>query len=137
MDVRIVDITDDGTPLFDVAPSEIWASCVPGGVLRVLSPAEAHSARQRRWYRGVCLKGLSDWNGDTIGEWDYRLKVMCGSDILPAETIYIGEGQVAARLTIQGASKKRLTAYIEAILSAAITHGWPVTPPDPELRSDK
>jgi len=123
-------------PVLEVPITDVWAVCMAGGAIKVLSPVELHTDRQRRWYKGICLRSLSDWNGDTIGEWDLRLKALCGgNELLKKETIYIGKGQTCERLTIVGVSKKNMTQYIENILSLAIKEDWPVTPPDPELRS--
>jgi hypothetical protein len=117
---------------------EILDSVEHGGAIKVLSPLEAHTDRQRRWYKGVCIKGLSDWSGDTPSEWDLRLKAQCGgTELLKKEIIYMGVGSSCTRLTIRGVGKRNLTAYIENILSKAIEMDWPVTPPDPELRSKK
>ena len=136
---KIVDMIDD-QPCFAVPLAQILASCEAGGAVQILSPLEHHTSRQRAWYRGVCLRGLSDWSGDTLEEWDYRLKVECGGDLLHKETIYFGtlsDGQkvTVERLTIVGVGKKNMTAYIERILEKAIEKDWPVTPPESELRS--
>lgn len=123
-----------GCPSFKKPMGDILAEVMPGGCIKILSPLETHTDRQRRWIKGVCLKGLSGWNGDTIDEWDMRLKALCGGDLLKEETIYLGPGTTCIRKTIKGVGKRSLTAYIENILSAAITHSWPVTPPDADLR---
>lgn len=126
----------EGEPTFEKPLKEILAELAPGGALKTLSTLEYHTDQQRRWYKGVCLKGLSDWNGDTKEEWDLRLKALCsGNELLKREAIYLGPGTSCNRLTIVGVSKKNLTAYIENILSKAIEMDWPVTPPDPDLRS--
>jgi len=125
----------DNEPTFEKPLTEILAELTTGGALKTLSPLEYHTDRQRRWYKGVCLKGLSDWNGDTKDEWDLRLKAECnGNELLKNENIYLGSGKSCKRLTIVGVGKKNLTAYIENILSKAIEMSWPVTPPDPDLR---
>lgn len=127
----------DGEPTFEKPLSEILLDLKIGGALETLSPLQYHTDRQRRWYKGVCLKALSDWNGDTPGEWDLRLKALCsGNELLKKETIYLGYGQTCQRLTIMGVGKRNLTAFIENILSLAIEKNFPVTPPDPELRNE-
>ena len=101
----------------------------------VLNEDEAITERQRRWYKGVCLKGLSDWNGETEDEWDYRLKVECGAEIFKMLK-YEYEGKEYYRPeSITSKTKKQMTEFIENILSTAITKEWPVYPPDPDLRS--
>lgn len=125
----------DGQPTFDKPLADILGELKAGGAIKTLSPVEYHTDRQRRWYKGVCLKGLSEWNGDTVDEWDLRLKALCnGNELLKKETIYLGPGTSCVRLTIVGVGKRNLTAFIENILSKAIEMDWPVTPPDPELR---
>ena len=132
----------DGEPTFCVPLNLILAELDIGGALKVLSPLEYHTDRQRKWYRGICLKGLSDWNGDTIEEWDARLKAECGGDeLLNKETVYMGQMSngkpvVLERRTIVGVGKRNMTTFIENILSKSIEKGWIVTPPDPELRSN-
>ncbi len=131
---EVKEIIDD-EPCFEIPLSEILGTLQRGGGLQTLTPLEYHTDRQRRWYRGICLTGLSDWNGDTINEWDLRLKALCsGNELLKKETIYLGPGKSCTRLTIVGVGKKNFTAYIENILSLAIKMDWPVTPPDPALR---
>ena len=134
---EIID-TIDGEPTFPCPLAEIWKSCKRGGAIKVLDPLEYHTDRQRRWYKGVCLRGLSDWNGDTMTEWDVRLKNECGGDELlkkvPYHITLMGQDFVINKLTTVGVGKKNMTLFIENILSKSITEGWPVTPPDPELR---
>ncbi len=125
----------DGQPTFEVELSLILAECEQGGAIKVLSPTEFHTDRQRRWYRGICLKGLSDWNGDTVEEWDARLKALCGAGLLKKEVVPFSNGMTIQRLTIVGVGKKNMTAFIENILSKAIEMEWCVTPPDESLRS--
>ena len=108
---RIVDVID-GEPTFEVPISEVWEGCKPGGAFKRLDPIEYHTDRQRRWYKGPCLTGLSDWNGDTKAEWDLRLKAECGgNELLKKETIYLGPGTVCHRLTIVGVGKTNMTEF--------------------------
>ena len=124
----------DNQPTFEKPLGEILAEVKPCGAIKILSPIEYHTDQQRKWYKGVCVRGLSDWNGDTPSEWDLRLKMLCGDELLKTELIYFDEGKYVKRRTIRGVGKKNLTQYIENILSIAITNDWPVTPPDSELR---
>jgi len=131
---KVIQIVD-GQPTFAVPLSEILTQLEVGGALKVLSPLEYHTDQQRKWYKGVCLKGLSEWSGDTPEEWDLRLKALCGGDeLLRTETLYLGPGTTCKRQTIVGVGKRNMMAFIENILSKAIEMQWPVTPPDPELR---
>ena len=136
---RVVNIIND-QPVFATPLSAILAECRRGGAIEVLDPVAYHTAQQRKWYKGVCLRGLSEWNGETPEEWDYRLKALCGGDLLKTQSVYLGQMStgkpcVVDRLTITGVGKRNMTAFIENILSQAITHDWPVTPPDEELRT--
>ena len=125
----------DGQPTLPIPFADIVATLEHGGAIRTLTPLEHHTDRQRRWYRGVCLEGLADWSGDTVDEWDGRLKALCGDEMLHKESIFLSPSATVTRLSIIGVGKKKMTRFIENVLSAAITNGWPVTPPDPELRS--
>ena len=128
----------DNQPCFEKPLDEILADLKDGGALKTLTPQEYHTDQQRKWYKGICLRGLSDWNGDTPDEWDLRLKAVCnGNELLKKQNIYLGEGQTCERLTIIGVGKKNLTRFIENIISLALKMDWPVTAPDPELREDK
>ncbi len=132
----------DGLPTFETPLGEILQDMKLGGALKVLSPLEYHTDRQRRWYRGICLKGLSDWSGDTVDEWDLRLKAECnGVELLKKDTIFLGVGMTCTRLTIVGVGKRNMTAFIEGILSKGIEMDWKdtegkpiIVPPDKELR---
>lgn len=125
----------EGEITFKKPVEEIIAEVKHGGAIKVLNPAEAHTERQRRWYRGVCLKGLAEWNGDSEAVWDSRLKENCGGDtLLKKDAFYRPNIGVIYRMTIVGVGKKNMTSFIENILEYAMTVGLPVTPPDPELR---
>lgn len=104
--------------------------------IAVLNEEETITERQRRWYKGVCLKGLSDWNGDTKDEWDYRLKVECGSEIFKILKFKYGDMVYWRPESITSKSKKQMTEFIENILSWAITNNIPCYPPDPDLRKE-
>jgi len=135
MNVYQVQTVVDGVPAFEKPVADILKEVKAGGAIKILSPAEYHTEQQRRWYKGVCLRELADWNGDTPDEWDLRLKAICnGNELLRKEQIYIGSGRTVDRLTTVGVCKKNFTAFIENILSKSIEMDWPVDPPDPELR---
>jgi len=123
-------------PLLDKPWAELYSKCVVGGCIKVLTPLEYHTDRQRRWYKGPCLHGLSDWNGDSVEWWDLELKTKCfGHKLLKTETLLTANRTPLVRLTIVGVGKRNMTAYIEAILRHAIEHDLPVVPPDPDLRA--
>ena len=125
----------DGQPTFDKPLASILSELKRGGALQTLDPIEYITDRQRRWYRGICLPTLSAWNGDTIDEWDLRLKAECnGVELLKTEIIYLGIGMTCTRLSIKGVGKRNMTQYIENVISKGIEKEWPIDPPDEELR---
>jgi len=126
--------TEQGKALTLWKAVHIEAAKHPHFTIIVLNENEALTERQRRWYRGVCLKGLSEWNGDTVDEWDYKLKVECGSEIFTMLKFQYGEMVYWRPESITTKSKNQMTEFIENILSRAITMDWPVYPPDPDLR---
>lgn len=127
----------DGEPCFEKPLNEILADLEEGGAIRTLTPLQYHTHRQRKWYKGICLAGLSDWSGETKEWWDRELKKHChGAELLKRETWLSERGQPVSRLTIVGVGKKKMTAFIENILSKAVEMIWPVTEPDPELRKN-
>ena len=134
-------ITNDG-PTFEKPLKEILGELKVGGAIKVLSPLEYHTSRQRAWYKGPALKGLADWSGETKRAWDQRLKARCGGakylkkevDIVNIEIAGESTPVPITRYTIRGVGKRNMTAYIEDILSEAVKMNWPVSAPDPELR---
>ena len=134
----IVDIVD-GIPTFAITTEKMWETCEckKGGVFKYLSPLEYHTERQRRWYKGVCIPELveNDQNGETAGWWDTEVKKQCnGLALLKKEIFILDDGIGIGRLTIRGVGKKNMTLFIEEILSKSMELGWPVSPPNPNLR---
>ncbi len=125
----IIDIIN-GQPTFEKTLDEIFLDAKQGGALKILSPLNYHTERQRKWYKGTCLNSLSDWNGDTPEEWDDRLKKECQGLALLKKDKW-GEME---RLTIVGVGKRNMTKFINNILSKAIEMEWIISPPDPDLR---
>ncbi len=106
----------------------------PHFAIAILDEDEYLTDRQIRWYKGVCLRQLSDWNGDTPDEWDYRLKTECGAEIFKMLRYECNGKECFRPQSITSKGKKKMTQFIENILSKSITMDWPVVPPDPELR---
>lgn len=135
----------DDEPTFEKPLKEILAELKVGGALKTLSPLEYHTDRQRRWYKGVCLRDLvkNDENGETKDWWDTEVKTKCkGLAYLKKEGIVVelklGEEVTRVtigRLTIKGVGKRNMTAFIEEILSQSMARGWDISPPDEDLRS--
>lgn len=133
--------TVDGEPTFEKPLKEILAELEAGGALKTLTPLENHTDRQRRWYKGICLRDLvkNDENGETVGWWDTEIKRECnGLALLKKEIFFIDDGTGnrigVGRLTIKGVGKNNMTLFIEEILSKAMEKDWNISPPDPDLR---
>lgn len=110
------------------------AAKYPRFAIKVMNEDEWMTDRQRRWFKGVCCKGLSEWNGETLDEWSDRLKGECGSEIFKLIDYEIAGIKRFRFESITTKSKKQMTEFIENILSKSITMDWPVYPPDPDLR---
>ena len=126
--------TENGEPKTQWPAIHHEAAKHPHFAIVVLDEDEAITDRQRRWYKGICLKGLSDWNGETVDEWDYRLKVECGAEIFKMIRYEYKGKEFYRPQSITSKGKGKMTEFIENILSIAITKDWPVYPPDPDLR---
>ena len=134
----VISVYDNGdgviVPSFATPWTEIVSQFKVGGALAVLDPLEAHTARQRAWYKGICLPGLAE-NGDSVFFWDHKLKSECnGLELLNRETFALMDGSIVGRLTTVGVSKSRMTQFIESILTWSQKNDWPVLPPDEDLR---
>lgn len=134
----------DDEPTFEKPLKEILAELQVGGALKTFTPLEHHTDRQRRWYKGICLRDLvkNDENGETKGWWDTEVKKKCdGLSLLKKEIFFIDDsagGRIGVgRLTIKGVGKKNMTLFIEEILSKSMSNGWDIGPPDPDLVSEK
>jgi len=130
----------DDQPTFEVPLGEILAGLKADGALQVLSPDDFHTERQRKWYKGVCIPNLvkNDENGETKAWWDLEVKRQCnGLKYLKKEIFLLDNGLSIGRLTIRGVSKRKMTDFIEEIISKSIELGWCVPPPDSDLRRDK
>jgi len=134
----------DGQPTFEKPLQAILGGLERGGAIKILSPLEHHTDRQRRWYRGICLPELvrNDENGETVGWWDQEIKKECnGLALLKKEIFFIDDGTGGrigvGRLTIKGVGKRNMTLFIEEILSKSLSKGWNISPPDSDLRKEK
>ena len=132
----------NGQPAFEKPLDVILGELEVGGAIKTLSPLEHHTDRQRRWYKGVCLRDLvkQDENGETMGWWDTEVKKKCnGLALLKKEVFFIDDGAGGrvgvGRLTIKGVGKRNMTLFIEEILSKSMSEGWDIGPPDSDLRA--
>ncbi len=125
----------DGTPTFEIPVSEILAGLKLNGALKVLSPIEYHTDRQRRWWKGVLLPALAKDTGDTITHWETRLKLAVLPDDFQPESVTVRKQTMVFIPSITKLSKKKMNLLIEG--SVAQCHEWGflwVTLPDSELR---
>jgi hypothetical protein len=127
----------DGQPTFNDPLREILAHCRHGGAIKIMDPVEYITDRQRAWYNGPCLTGLSQWSGDSREHWDRILKRECGAGLLKRETFLDETGKAVTRWTIKGVGKNNMTLFIEKILKYGLENDLPIVPPDPELRRRK
>ena len=133
---RVVDIID-GEPTFEKPLKEIMAELNRNGGLQTLDPVDFITKQQRNWYKGVCLPFLAkhDENQETKVWWDTEVKKKCGGlDLLKPEYKEWADGNITSRLTTSGVGKKKMTQFIENILSKSLETGWCVPPPDSDLR---
>ena len=131
----------DGEPTFKKPLKEILAELTIGGALKTLSSLEYITDRQRRWYKGICLRDLvkNDENGETKEWWDTEVKKECNGLALLKKEIYFFEDGTGGRfgvgrLTTKGVGKRNMTLFIEEILSKSMVKGWNIGPPDSDLR---
>ena len=131
----------DGLPTFRESLDLILRPLRLGGAIKTLTPLEAITDRQRRWYKGVCLPWLvkNDENGEGLAWWDDEVKRVCsGLALLKKEIFFMqsdsGQKIPIGRLTTKGVGVKNMTLFIEEILSKSMEKGWDIAPPDPELR---
>uniref|UniRef100_A0A6H1ZNB8 Uncharacterized protein n=1 Tax=viral metagenome TaxID=1070528 RepID=A0A6H1ZNB8_9ZZZZ len=132
----------DGQPTFEKPINEILAGLEMGGGLKILSPLEYITDRQRRWYKGVCLPFLAkhDENQETPEWWDTEVKKKCGGLAYLKKEIFFLEDNAGnkygiGRLTTKNVGKRNMTAFINEIIAKSIQFGWGLTAPDEDLRS--
>jgi len=131
----------DAQPTFEKPLSEILGQLQVGGAIKVLDPNGCITDRQRSWYKGVCLPWLAknDENGETVGWWDDEVKRLCrGLELLKQQVFFqvdaLGNKVGVGRLTTTGVGIRKMTAFIEEILSVSVAKGWGVADPDKDLR---
>jgi len=133
---------DDGQPIFEKPLGFILCDLRMGGAIKTLTPLEAITDRQRRWYKGIALPWLvkNDENGEGLEWWDDEIKRVCnGLALLKKEIFFFestgGQKIPCGRLTTKGVGKRNMTLFIETILSKSMEKGWNIAPPDPDLRA--
>ncbi len=132
----------EGQPTFDVPLQLILDELKPGGALKVLSPQEYRTLQQTRWYKGVCIKGLSAWSGESEDWWDAEVKSTCGKGlVIFSHTRWNREEKREEDVyTIKGMGVRAMSKFIENILLVS-AEKWitaegqmVIHPPDPEMK---
>jgi hypothetical protein len=133
----------DGKPCFEKPLESILSDLKQGGAIKLLTPLEAITDRQRRWYKGVCIPWLvkqdEKHNAEGVAWWDDEVKRVCnGLALLKKEIFFLesagGVKVPCGRLTTRGVSKQKMTDFIEEILSKSLEKGWKNEPPRPFSR---
>ena len=123
----------DGHSTYEKPLQEIGDEAPLGGALLVLTPLEHHTDQQRKWFKGVLLKALSEDNGESVRQWEIKLI----SAIFPDDVEYHAcKNQVYLIVpSISSYGKHKMSILIDE--SVAMCQDWGftwVTHPDPELR---
>lgn len=136
---QVQSIVDD-QPTFAKPVNEILADLKQGGALKTLTPLEYITEQQRKWFKGVLLKGLAEHTGDSVEYWENRLKLAVLPDDFKPFYVPIGKQVMAVLPSITKLGKRKMNVLIEgsvAHLRDEKIYGdeflW-VTLPDSELR---
>jgi len=119
----------------DITFPGLLAEAGAGGAIKTLTALEAHTERQRSWWKGILMPALSKDNGETKRQWETKLLMA----IFPEDVTYSAvNNQVFPSVkSITEYGKKKMNQLIEE--SVAKCHEWGfdwVTLPDSELRKD-
>ncbi|MCK5019172.1 MAG: hypothetical protein KAS32_19075 [Candidatus Peribacteraceae bacterium] len=128
--------TIDGQPCFEKPLESILSDLEAGGAIKLLSPLEAITDRQRRFWKGVLLPSLSKDSGDSVRYWENYLKMTVMPDDFKPEITQVGNAVFVQIKSITSLSKKKMTYLLEESilhLRDDLDKQW-VTFPDPELR---
>ena len=123
-------------PTVEVPLPLILAECELHGAIKVLSPAEYHTDRQRKFWKGILLPSLSKDSGDSVAHWEAKLKLAVMPDQFQPQTIVVGECVFSSIPSITTLSKKQMSDLIDG--SVQQLHEWGftwVTTPDETRRS--
>ena len=131
----------DGQPTFEKPLTEILSKLKVGGAIKILSPIEYITDRQRAWFKGVLLPSLAKHTGDSVEYWETRLKLAVLPDDFKPYYVPMGRQVCPVVPSITKLSKKKMNALIEGSVNHLRDESiygdeflW-VTLPDPELRS--
>jgi hypothetical protein len=138
---RVVTIVEEG-PTFSKPLTSILSELKIGGAIKLLSPLEYITDRQRRYYKGIVIPHMvkNDENGETAGWWDSEIKKLCkGLDYLKKEIFFLegddGKKTGIGRLTTVGVGKRNMSLFMEEIINQSNIRGWGIAAPDSNLRS--
>ena len=126
----------EGMPSLDKSWEAVYAKMEVGGAIKTLSPLEAHTDRQRRWFKGVLLPALKEDTGDSVLVWENRLKREVMPDDFPPTVCQDGSNVYVSLPSIKTLGKKKMNQLIEgsvAHLRDKYELMW-VTLPDSDLR---
>ena len=141
----------DGQPTFEKTVDQILADfkrqlllCKRGDVLeckrKKYDSEKEMSLRQIRWWKGVLLPALAKDNGESVSQWETRLKLNVMPDEFDIQTVKVHGVPVSYIPSVKILSIKKSNLLVEgsvAHLRDETVYGdkyqW-VTLPDPNLR---
>ena len=126
----------DEQPCFEKPLGVILSDLKQGGAIKTMSPLEAITDRQRRFWKGVLLPSLSKDSGDSVRYWENYLKMTVMPDDFKPEITQVGNAVFVQIKSITELSKKKMTYLLEESilhLRDDLDKLW-VTFPDAELR---
>ena len=125
-------ISDDlGT---NVTFSTLLAEAGAGGIIKTFNALQAHTERQRDWWKGVLLPALSKKNSETKRQWEIKLIAA----VFPKDIYYtsVNNQVFPVAESISNYGKKKMNILIEESVARCHELGFDwVTLPDSSLRS--
>jgi hypothetical protein len=126
----------NGEPIFaGITIESILSELQMHGALKVLSPTEYISDQQRRWWKGVLLPEVAKDSGESVAQWELRLKLAVLPDHFQPVAVMVGQSAFSTVPSINTLSMKQMNELIEG--SVQQLHDWGftwVTLPDASLR---
>jgi hypothetical protein len=104
--------------------------------IRELDEQREISLQQMKYFHAVVVPLFSEWNGDSKGCWETRLKLECGSKWFTPE-VHVVDGKpysfIPSKKTL---SVKDCSEWFQNIMDYGLREGVVVPPPDPEWRKN-
>ncbi len=100
-------------PTFEKPLSEILSELKVGGALKTLTPIEYITEQQRKWFKGVLLKGLAEHTGDSVEYWEAKLKLAVLPDDFKPFYVSMGRQVLPVVPSITKLGKRKMSALIE------------------------